>query len=413
MSFYPDDMVGAMGPLATSLQNVASLPYNPLAGQQPVPPPPQPNMGDNLALAFQNALQSMGPVDPRSRGQVAQYFLRGLASGFAGPRLHSLEMREKAWQQQVAEQAARNRINAQLSSNLTQIGARGAEARQTQAAKPTTWKEQPATADQAQALGHPEWTGKPNGWVMDVYKAQSLGPYQRRMATIKADIDAGIRNADGTPKRAPGEPLDFTGDVQTDTGGRQYLDVGVYVGGTRQQASKWALAHGIKALGSADASNVTEVDNARMNEYQLQRLVESKLPPDLQARALYLAYGGARLQTLLQSDADVAAYGAWRNSAIKVLRAAAGAKGLRINQAEINMALQNDIPSMNDNVQVALQKINNIDKQLQNVSTALLVNNRSGLLPGVLGGDGKGGGVGAGGGGKFTVKHGTEVVNGR
>jgi hypothetical protein len=53
----------------------------------------------------------------------------------------------------------------------------------------------------------------------------------------------------------------------------------------------------------------------------------------------------------------------------------AGSKGLRINQAEINLAIKNDIPNVTDTYGVALRKLRTVESMLDNAENPLLQNN--------------------------------------
>jgi len=57
----------------------------------------------------------------------------------------------------------------------------------------------------------------------------------------------------------------------------------------------------------------------------------------------------------------------------------AGSKGLRINQSEIQMAIDNDIPKMTDTLPVAQQKLNNLKAFLDNAEQLHLTRNRGNM----------------------------------
>ena len=63
------------------------------------------------------------------------------------------------------------------------------------------------------------------------------------------------------------------------------------------------------------------------------------------------------------------------------MRAVAGSGGLRINQAEVKQATDNDIPSMTDTLSVAQQKLKNMQAFLDSTEKGMLVQNRGPNAP--------------------------------
>jgi hypothetical protein len=78
-----------------------------------------------------------------------------------------------------------------------------------------------------------------------------------------------------------------------------------------------------------------------------------------------------KLSAVFQTDEDLAAFSSWRTAAIKNLRATAGSKGLRLNQAEIELAVENDIPRITDTVDVARRKMANLSIMFDNAEKAV------------------------------------------
>jgi hypothetical protein len=173
----------------------------------------------------------------------------------------------------------------------------------------------------------------------------------------------------------PDESVDVEPDVQTTSKGRKYLNLGLYTGNDRNGARTAASKAGAIPVTPDQADSLQQVDNARRNQQDVIAQVTKILPKDAQGRIT--GFVGRNLSQVFQTEPQRAAFGSWRNSAITTLRAAAGSKGLRINQAEILMALANDLPTLNDDAATALQKVANINAQLDNVEESIL-GNRSG-----------------------------------
>src|SRR5262249_25477969 len=110
-------------------------------------------------------------------------------------------------------------------------------------------------------------------------------------------------------------------------------------------------------------------DAARANTSDILSQLEAKLPKDASGRVTTGL--GNKLSQFFQTDSDLAAFNSWRTAAIKNLRATAGSKGLRLNEAEIKLAVANDIPQLTDTVAVAQQKVANLNKMFDNAEKAV------------------------------------------
>ncbi len=177
--------------------------------------------------------------------------------------------------------------------------------------------------------------------------------------------------AQGTASvKPPAEPLDVSADLQTTATGRKFINLSDYKGTNAGNAAKKAAeSQGAVALSKEDAGVLQEIDAARSNTSDITSQIEGKLATSPLGR-LEKA-GENKLSALFQTDDDLAAYGAWRTAAIKNLRATAGSKGLRLNQAEIELAIQNDIPQLTDTVSVAKKKAQILNTMFDNAEKAV------------------------------------------
>jgi hypothetical protein len=75
---------------------------------------------------------------------------------------------------------------------------------------------------------------------------------------------------------------------------------------------------------------------------------------------------------MAQTDPALAAMGTYRNAAVQVMRAVAGAKNLRINRYEVEMAIENDIPKATDTLPVAQEKLKNLNEFLNHSESSIL-----------------------------------------
>ncbi len=171
------------------------------------------------------------------------------------------------------------------------------------------------------------------------------------------------------------EPLDVSPDIQTTASGRKYIDLSLYTGVERDKARKAANDVGAVSISKEQANALQEIDNARANQKSILDQVGDLLPKDPTGRVI--AAPKIKLEKLFQTDVQKAAYNSWRTAAIQTLRATAGSKGLRINQAEIAQAIENDIPKLTDTLDVAKQKVSNINTMLENAEKSILVRDHS------------------------------------
>ncbi len=169
--------------------------------------------------------------------------------------------------------------------------------------------------------------------------------------------------------------VDIGPDVQTTASGKKYIDGSSYQGESRNRAHEAANTAGVTMVSKEQANALQEIDNARANQKSIIDQISGSLPKDPSGRPL--AAASTALAKIFQTDEQKAAFSSWRSAAIQTLRATAGSKGLRINQAEIAMAIENDIPKLTDTVGVAQQKVKNIGTMLDNAESSIVVKDRS------------------------------------
>lgn len=170
-------------------------------------------------------------------------------------------------------------------------------------------------------------------------------------------------------------PLDIGADVRTTANGLKYVDLSAYQGEQRNKARDAANAAGVVAVSKEQADALQEINNARRNQSDILAQIQAIVPKDSAGRMV--ALGTTPLKKIFQTDERIAAFNSWRTAAINTLRATAGAKGLRINQAEIAQAVENDIPKLTDTLATAQQKVSNIQKLLNNAESSILVKDAS------------------------------------
>lgn len=193
----------------------------------------------------------------------------------------------------------------------------------------------------------------------------------REMAGLR--VDEAKARLDALTEKA--KPLDITPDISTTRSGAKYIDLSLYSAGERDRAREAASKAGATPISKEQANALQEIDNARANQQSIQNQIADILPKGPGGRVV--ASVAVPLSKLFQTDDQIAAYNSWRTAAIQTLRATAGSKGLRINQAEIAQAIENDIPKLTDTVGVAQQKLKNINTLLDNAEGSVVVRNRA------------------------------------
>lgn len=160
-------------------------------------------------------------------------------------------------------------------------------------------------------------------------------------------------------------------DIKQTVSGQKYADISMYSGQQKNILAKHYKDMGVPVVDKADGDALREIDNARLNQQMIAGNFLQRLPKDPTGRIL----GGAlenHLSAFFQTDEYMASVGTLRTAAIQALRATAGSKGLRINEAEIRAAVENDIPKITDTIKVALTKMQIVSKMLDAAENATL-----------------------------------------
>jgi hypothetical protein len=163
--------------------------------------------------------------------------------------------------------------------------------------------------------------------------------------------------------------------TRTTISGGKYISAEDAAGESGNYIRQQAAQQGIPVLSKDTSETLSDIDTARANQNYMLGVIGKKLASDPTGR-LYTAPGNT-LQKLAQTDPDMAAVGTFRNAAIQSMRAVAGAKGLRINQYEVQLAIDNDIPKLTDTLPTAQAKLRNLQNFLANAEQSHLLHNRT------------------------------------
>lgn len=207
--------------------------------------------------------------------------------------------------------------------------------------------------------------------------AKSLEKFRAAQLKLRQQSNA---IAEGKADKANAAP-DVSQDVRTTFNGMKYIDLGDYETPTeRQKARDAAKKAGVPALAKDVAAGLTAADTARQNMGAMMAQIESKLPKDAAGRLL--AGPENQIAKFLQTDDDIASFKAWRGGAIQALQAIVErGMGFRLNKAEIDMIMQNDIPQLSDTVGTARKRLKALTTMLDNKEKSALTMDRSTLNP--------------------------------
>jgi hypothetical protein len=207
--------------------------------------------------------------------------------------------------------------------------------------------------------------------------AQANAPYTLGTGDIRYDaqgnqIAAGPENYQNALLNGGGASM-LSQYMRTTASGNKYIDLSTVTDPTENAAlQNAARSEGIMPVTTDQAQKLQNIDDTRTNLAQIS--------------AQFAKIGGSGpVQTLFGSgipqeisgafgNADVGSFQAWRTAAINSIQALAGGSGsgVRINQAEINAAMENDIPSMGDTIAQANAKVQVLNNQLNNWENEIL-----------------------------------------
>jgi hypothetical protein len=151
--------------------------------------------------------------------------------------------------------------------------------------------------------------------------------------------------------------------------GINYVDGTNLTGKDAIAARNAANAKGLPYLDKTSADLQNNVETTRQNMTNILSTLEGVSPQGPISRVA--EYPQRMLSSIFQTNDQVASFAAYRSAAIQALRSMAGAKGLRINQAEIMQSVNNDIPTINDTIDTAKSKIAKVNSMLDSQEKGL------------------------------------------
>lgn len=149
-------------------------------------------------------------------------------------------------------------------------------------------------------------------------------------------------------------------NTKTSSTGVPYVDGTDLTGTQAAEAQLEAAKLGIPYLGATAASALNSIEAAKTNLQNIATTLQGVTPANaIEAAGDQLTYPIQAATQTGEYGSTLAAYNTYRSAAIKALQAVAGGtgSGLRINQAEITMSINNDIPKPTDDAATANKKL--------------------------------------------------------
>lgn len=163
--------------------------------------------------------------------------------------------------------------------------------------------------------------------------------------------------------------------LHDDGSGNKYLSLGDFPNQQDQaMAAAFSIQNGIPVLQKDQAGKLDAIKASSENLDKIQSVVEKFQPPTTNPVTRFLFGAKNTFADALETNPDIGGYNAWRTSVINNVQALAGGQGsgLRITNAEISTALNNDLPLKTDNLPTALAKLNTLRTQLDTWRNVIL-----------------------------------------
>lgn len=332
------------------------------AAQAPAPMQGQvPNLLDQIAggaasIVSRNPLYQQQAL---KRGEDQQQAL-------ADARTTNLKMLRDHYERQAmaAEQMGKVELAAQLRSKVDSVD------KAQQSILDKTMQGRQASITQANQAGiGMEQTLTKGQQAMDLERLRQQG--QQELASLKEQVSLKF----GTEMAGR-----FESAAKITWNGKKVIDAGMFIGKSRDTMLQWASDNGVIPVGKDQMKVLEDIQGARGNAQKIMESIGpmlSKTPLERYTTGLRNRFG-----RIFQTNGTLGGYRTWRGSAIRALRAAAGSGGLRLNQAEINLAVKNDIPDEMDTIDTANQKIQNLVDMLDSAEDPLTTHDWRTLTPG-------------------------------
>jgi len=188
-----------------------------------------------------------------------------------------------------------------------------------------------------------------------------------KIAAFQAQKESGAQISQQTP--GTNQLLQSYTDHTPD--GYKYIDQSKLEGTQKDAITYLARQAGVPILNGDEVAKVKAIQASELNLGNIQNAALGFLPSDPLSRVV--VGPSNKLADFFQTNSDISAFNAWRSAVINNVQALAGGagSGLRINQAEIDTALKNDLPEITDTAATAQSKIATLKSQLTTWKTVI------------------------------------------
>ena len=201
----------------------------------------------------------------------------------------------------------------------------------------------------------------------DLAKMAQQYQYDAKLTSLKASLD-NTAKANGLSGLSLGDYAKQT------SSGNTYIDLSTVTNKDEKTTiERIARLNKIPLVTDANVAKINAIEDTRTNLENISNQF-NKIGYSSGITKVLGGFGASNRIADLMGDTNVGSFKSWRTAAINSIQALAGGtgSGLRINQAEINAAMDNDIPNEGDTVAVGQAKMANLKKQLNSWEDIIL-----------------------------------------
>lgn len=205
---------------------------------------------------------------------------------------------------------------------------------------------------------------------------EQAAPYTLGFGQTRYGGSSAAATGAGGSNNGPGSAAtDLTQYTKTTANGNKYVDLSTVTNPDERTAlENEAEAAGLQPPTDDNISKLNAIADTRANLGNIATQFQNGVGYQNGLTKTLGGFGVSNDIASLFGDSNISSFNAWRTAAINSIQALAGGSGsgVRINQAEINAAMENDIPNKGETVAQGMAKIAVLNKQLDNWENQIL-----------------------------------------
>jgi len=342
---------------AAEASNQATQQYQQAASAPPGPSPT--NFYDQLLGNTASVLSGNQNYQQQAQNRLQQHIQeidKGRMANLMALKDQAEQKAQAAEKLGNAEVAAKSRMSVEQYNSKMKLIAQGWKQAQDE-------KNLDTKGQQASDLENQRQGGR-----MDLEKLRQQG--RESLAQFRESLSVDV---------SPADAAKFEANSITTWNGRRVVDIDLFTGKAKERIAQWAAENGAVMAKHDQMKVLQDIQGARANTDKIIQSIGPKLSKSAAER--FTTGLANRFSRIFQTTPELGGYQTWRGSAIRALRAAAGSGGLRLNQAEINLAVKNDIPDEMDTYDTAMQKLSNLTDMLDSAEDPLTTSDWRPLAP--------------------------------